>query len=94
MEPGDFVRHRARPEWGVGQVVLRTDDQIAVRFTHATVRLKLAIAESHLEAVSATAALAPERRPGALRQGPAATASAPRRVPRSEKARAQDTPDD
>jgi hypothetical protein len=94
MEPGAFVRHRVRPEWGIGQVLLRTDDQIAVRFPHAVVRLKLAVAASHLEPVSATDAATDTVRSTTRRQGPAKTASAPRRLPRGEKARPPDPPDD
>jgi hypothetical protein len=94
MEPGDFVRHRARPEWGVGQVLLRTDDQVHIRFTHAVVRLKLPVAGIHLEPVTAKAAALENFRTTARRQGPAATASAPRRPLRSERGRAPDPPED
>jgi hypothetical protein len=35
LEPGQFVRHPQRPDWGVGQVQSAIDDRITVNFEHA-----------------------------------------------------------
>jgi len=35
VEPGDFVRHPARPEWGVGQVQSAIGDRVTVNFEDA-----------------------------------------------------------
>lgn len=35
LEPGDFVRHPDRPEWGLGQVQSVIGDRITVNFEHA-----------------------------------------------------------
>jgi hypothetical protein len=81
MAKGDFVRHRARPEWGIGQVLVRTEDRIDVQFAHGLVPLKLSVAAPHLESVSASeAAAAGAGTTTTRRQGPASTASAPRRT--------------
>lgn len=81
MDEGDFTRHRARPEWGIGQIRQRRDDRIDVQFSHGLVPLKLSIASPFLERVSKAEATlagaglaAPPRR-----SGPAKSASAPRR---------------
>jgi hypothetical protein len=79
MAKGDFVRHRARPEWGIGQVLVRTEDRIDVQFAHGLVPLKLSVAGPLLEAVSASEAAAAGAVTAPRRQGPASTASAPRR---------------
>ena len=84
MNQGDFIRHRARPEWGIGQILVKTDDRIDVQFGHGLVALKLSIASAHIEPVSkseaAAAGITVTRR-----SGPAKTASAARK-PRKEKA--------
>jgi hypothetical protein len=59
MQQGEYLRHRARPEWGIGQVLTRGEDRIDVQFGHALVALKLSVASIYLERVSkAEAALA------------------------------------
>ena len=80
MDQGDFIRHRSRPEWGVGKVLQVTDEHLDAQFGTRLVRLKLAVAGPLLEKVSKAEAAASER-PAPLRQGPARTASAPRRLP-------------
>lgn len=35
LEPGMFVRHPAKPEWGLGQVQSSIDGKITVNFEHA-----------------------------------------------------------
>lgn len=59
-----IVRHRLRPEWGAGRVLVRTDEYIQVDFTAGGLKkLKTAIADEHLEAPSAeeVKALKPEK---------------------------------
>ncbi len=34
-EPGQFVRHPARPEWGLGQVQSVAGPRVTVNFLHA-----------------------------------------------------------
>lgn len=49
MGPGTFVRHRLRPEWGVGRVESEgADDRISIRFNHGSITLKRSIAEPNL----------------------------------------------
>ena len=35
LEPGMFVRHPARPDWGLGQVQSNTGRRVTVNFEHA-----------------------------------------------------------
>jgi transcription elongation factor GreA-like protein len=35
FEPGQYVRHPQRPEWGVGQVQSVVGDRVTVNFEHA-----------------------------------------------------------
>ena len=35
LEPGMLVRHRERPDWGLGQVQSRIGTKITVNFEHA-----------------------------------------------------------
>ena len=35
IEPGQFVRHPSRPEWGLGQVQSAIGERITVNFEHA-----------------------------------------------------------
>ena len=35
IEPGQFVRHPARPDWGLGQVQSAVGDRVTVNFEHA-----------------------------------------------------------
>ena len=49
-----LVRHKLRPEWGVGRLLLRTDEYLQIDFSAAGLKkLKTAIADEHLEAPSA-----------------------------------------
>jgi hypothetical protein len=47
---GEAVRHSAKPDWGVGEVVEVTNDKISVRFDHGVVKLSSGIALQHLDA--------------------------------------------
>ena len=44
FEPGQFVRHPGRPDWGTGQVQSVIGDRVTVNFEHAG---KLLINTSH-----------------------------------------------
>ena len=47
------VRHRLRPEWGAGRVLLRTDEYLQIDFTAGGLKkLKTSIADVHLEAAT------------------------------------------
>ena len=47
------VRHKLRPEWGAGRVLVRTDDYVQIDFTAGGLKkLKTTIADEHLEAAS------------------------------------------
>lgn len=82
----DYIRHRARPEWGIGQVLLKSDDRIEVQFAHGLVLMKLSVAGPLLEPVStAEARAAGVAATTTRRSGPAKTASAARRAPRAKK---------
>lgn len=49
-----LVRHRLRPEWGAGRVLLRSDEYLQIDFSAAGLKkLKTAIADEHLEAATA-----------------------------------------
>lgn len=49
-----FVRHKLRPEWGVGRVLLRTDEYLQIDFSAGGLKkLKTSIADEHLEAATA-----------------------------------------
>jgi hypothetical protein len=46
-----IVRHKLRPEWGAGRVLLRGDDYVQIDFAMGGVKkLKTIIADQHLEA--------------------------------------------
>jgi len=48
------VRHKLRPEWGAGRVLVRTEDYVQIDFTASGLKkLKTAIADQHLEPASA-----------------------------------------
>ena len=48
-----IVRHKLRPEWGAGRVLMRSDDYLQVDFSAAGLKkLKTSIADEHLEAAS------------------------------------------
>jgi hypothetical protein len=86
MEQGNYLRHRARPEWGIGQVLVRVDDRIDVQFAHGVVGLKLSVAAPLLEQVSTAEARAAGVVSTTRRTGPAKSASGVRRAPRAKKA--------
>jgi hypothetical protein len=49
-----IVRHKLRPEWGVGRVLVRTDEYLQIDFSAAGLKkLKTSIADEHLEAPTA-----------------------------------------
>ena len=53
------VRHKLRPEWGVGRVLQRTDEYLQIDFSAGGLKkLKTSIADDHLEAASAEEAKA------------------------------------
>jgi hypothetical protein len=59
-----IVRHKLRPDWGVGRVLLRTDEYLQIDFSAAGLKkLKTSIADEHLEAPTAeeAKALKPEK---------------------------------
>jgi hypothetical protein len=35
LQPGDFVRHPARPDWGIGQIQSMIGSRITVNFENA-----------------------------------------------------------
>lgn len=48
-----IVRHRLRPEWGVGRVLVRTHEYLQIDFTAGGLKkLKASIADEHLEAAT------------------------------------------
>ena len=66
-----IVRHKLRPEWGAGRILVRTDDTIQIDFSAAGLKkLKTAIADEHLEAASAeeARALRPEKTKAAAKR--------------------------
>jgi len=59
-----IVRHKLRPEWGAGRILVRTEDFLQIDFSAGGLKkLKTAIADEHLEAPSAeeAKALKPEK---------------------------------
>ena len=59
-----IVRHKLCPDWGVGRVLLRTDEYLQIDFSAAGLKkLKTCIADEHLEAPTADEikALKPEK---------------------------------
>lgn len=54
-----IVRHKLRPDWGVGRVLVRTDDYLQIDFSAGGLKkLKTSIADEHLEAPTAEEAKA------------------------------------
>ena len=49
MNKDRYVRHRAKPEWGVGRVIDANADTTRVEFRHGVVTLKTAIASPQLD---------------------------------------------
>ena len=59
-----IVRHKLRPDWGAGRVLVRTEEYLQIDFTAGGLKkLKTSIADEHLEAASAeeAKALKPEK---------------------------------
>jgi hypothetical protein len=47
------VRHKLRPEWGAGRVLLRTDEYLQIDFSAGGLKkLKTAIVDEHLESAT------------------------------------------
>lgn len=82
-DQGDFIRHKVRPEWGIGHILRRSEDRIDVQFQHGLVMLKLSVAGNFLEPVTAREAAAAGITTSTRRTGAARTASAPRRAPKA-----------
>ena len=54
-----IVRHKLRPDWGVGRVLLRSEEYLQIDFSAGGLKkLKTSIADEHLEAASADEAKA------------------------------------
>lgn len=54
FKENNVVRHKLKPEWGAGRVLLRTEEYIQIDFSAGGLKkLKTAIADEHLEAASA-----------------------------------------
>ena len=85
MDQGDFIRHRAKPEWGIGQVLRKADDRIDVQFAHGLVPLKLSVASSFIERVSKSEAAAARAASGVNRE-PVVAAPRPRRAVKRRQA--------
>lgn len=48
-----IVRHRLRPEWGAGRVLVRTEEYLQIDFSAGGLKkLKTSIADEHLEAAT------------------------------------------
>lgn len=82
FDQGDYIRHKVRPEWGIGHILRRSDDKIDVQFQHGLVMLKLSVAGTFLEPVTAREAAAAGVATTTRRTGASRTASAPRRAPK------------
>jgi hypothetical protein len=83
FDQGDFIRHKVRPEWGIGHILRRSEDRIDVQFQHGLVALKLSVAGNFIEPVTAREAAAAGITTTTRRTGAARTASAPRRAPKA-----------
>lgn len=47
------VRHKLRPEWGAGRILLRTEEFVQIDFTAGGLKkLKTVIADQHLESAA------------------------------------------
>lgn len=48
-----IVRHRLRPDWGAGRVLVRTEEYLQIDFSAGGLKkLKTSIADEHLESAS------------------------------------------
>lgn len=54
FEPGQYVRHPGRPDWGIGQVQSVVGDRVTVNFDNAG-KLLINTAQTILEIVDGTA---------------------------------------
>ena len=53
FKENNVVRHKLRPEWGAGRVLLRSEEYLQIDFSAGGLKkLKTAIADEHLEAAS------------------------------------------
>jgi len=68
IDAGKHVRHRSRPEWGIGKVEGTNGESVFVRFGDQLKTIKTAFAEQFLEAVTAVELEASKPTP---RAGPA-----------------------
>ena len=69
------VRHKLRPDWGAGRVLMRSDEYLQIDFTAGGLKkLKTSIADEHLEAATAeeVKALKPEKAKPATKRAVAA----------------------
>lgn len=74
---GDFLRHKARPEWGVGKVVDVDSENIEIVFSgEGTKTLKASFAEPHLERADASEFVAALPRKSAAKVGRSAPCQA------------------
>jgi hypothetical protein len=82
-----IVRHKLRPDWGAGRVLVRTEEYLQIDFTAGGLKkLKTSIADDHLEAATdeEVKALKPPKakaavkRAGASTEGAVATKAAPK----------------
>ena len=53
FKEGGYVRHRARPEWGVGRIDRLSGDNVDIQFRDAIRTLNRAIAEPHFDDATA-----------------------------------------
>ena len=53
FKENSIVRHKLRPEWGAGRVLLRTEDYLQIDFSAGGLKkLKTVIADQHLESAT------------------------------------------
>jgi len=54
FKENSVVRHKLRPEWGAGRVLVRTEEYLQIDFSAGGLKkLKTSIADEHLEAATA-----------------------------------------
>lgn len=68
VDAGQYVRHRSRPEWGIGKVEGNNGESVFVRFGDQLKTIKISFAEQFLEPVTAAELEASKPKP---RAGPA-----------------------
>ena len=69
------VRHRLRPEWGAGRILVRTEEYLQIEFSAAGLKkLKTAVADPHLEAATdeESKALKPQKTKDTVKRTPSA----------------------